>query len=364
MGASVGDTSSSVAVSSASPCASSSSAPPLGDEALDSAGQVPLWEWSKVVVMDRANVPSGAWGVYAANDAIEAAFQAGKSKAEVMVGIRTYKIIFDKFLQADFNHGHGEPKVRYVRRRLVSPAERIAALRAASKSWRGPSEDRCIICQESYDDTPEVPLRRLRGCDHCFHGACVQRVLDKGRPCPLCRAPTSASAGEGQEKDDDCSNEENMTHKRSNEKAWEGDRDVASAEPAAGAATRPGQELLLRAQQGALDSVDALLRSRADVDFRSVRNATPLMSAAMCGHAEVVRLLLAHGAGVNLVSDAGHTAVFLAAFHGRLQTSELLLQAGADTSIRNNDGVTAATAAAMRGHHEVHALLVRGLVSP
>ncbi|KAK1626847.1 hypothetical protein QYE76_001162 [Lolium multiflorum] len=50
----------------------------------------------------------------------------------------------------------------------------------------------CAVCLVEYSDGAE--LRRLPGCAHAFHRACVDQWLRRRPSCPRCRMPPTASA--------------------------------------------------------------------------------------------------------------------------------------------------------------------------
>ncbi|XP_058105636.1 brassinosteroid-responsive RING protein 1-like [Magnolia sinica] len=47
--------------------------------------------------------------------------------------------------------------------------------------------DECVICLCEFEEDDEI--RRLRNCEHVFHGRCLDRWMDCGKQtCPLCRS--------------------------------------------------------------------------------------------------------------------------------------------------------------------------------
>jgi len=124
-------------------------------------------------------------------------------------------------------------------------------------------------------------------------------------------------------------------------------RDVCSRTP-----------LMVAAQYGHVDTVQALLRRGARVDLHEKGYYTALMLAAGNGHTEVVRLLAQAGADVNEVElTRGWTALIWAAKRGHRETVRLLLALRADPSIRDRRGRSARDWAGAQGYTEIAALL-------
>ncbi|XP_066334305.1 E3 ubiquitin-protein ligase Os04g0590900-like [Miscanthus floridulus] len=55
----------------------------------------------------------------------------------------------------------------------------------------------CSVCQSEMADGEKV--RVLTACTHSFHTTCVEQWLREHATCPLCRAPTSATAAKGRQ---------------------------------------------------------------------------------------------------------------------------------------------------------------------
>ena len=72
------------------------------------------------------------------------------------------------------------------------------------------------------------------------------------------------------------------------------------------------QRLILAATRGDEDSVDQLLRQKADPNFQSRSGMSPLMGAAKNAHLNIVKKLLAYGAIVSLTNDKGKIAYDIA----------------------------------------------------
>lgn len=159
----------------------------------DLAGFMALWEWCQLAGNAGEDAPDEMWGIYAEDQdkTIEQAFRDGKPSIAVSVGIRSYEVVFDG-ASGGKQIDHALKKKRWVRRRLVSPRERDAAFKEASAAAEAETADleecECAICCTGFRETPSMPVVRLPGCGHVFHGACVQHLADKKGLCPFCRA--------------------------------------------------------------------------------------------------------------------------------------------------------------------------------
>jgi len=162
---------------------------------LDEDGLVGLWEWCRAAQVHEGISPD-MWSVYSPehNDKVETAFRAGETKVLIEVGIRKYEVMFEGSSfggrQVDTQH----KKRRYVRRRAMTSSQREAVLQSAELALSNAvAEDpsladaECVICADSFADTPALPVVQLP-CGHRFHGACVQGLADKRKTCPCCRA--------------------------------------------------------------------------------------------------------------------------------------------------------------------------------
>ena len=130
------------------------------------------------------------------------------------------------------------------------------------------------------------------------------------------------------------------------------------------AATSDGvTPLLIAAQEGRLDIVQALLAAPGiDPNLaRTSDGATPLLSAAYNGHFDVIQALLAAGALPNLARTSdGVTPLYVAADNGHFDVIQALLAApGIDPNLaRTSDGVTPLYVAAVMGHFKIAVLLI------
>src|SRR5690606_20846413 len=92
--------------------------------------------------------------------------------------------------------------------------------------------------------------------------------------------------------------------------------------------------LLLAAEQGHSEAVEALVRGGANVLATDTAGNTALMLAAGAGRADALRMLLAAGADPNAREEVrGLTALMFAAAKDRVDAIEVLVSAGADLSV-------------------------------
>ncbi|OEL25500.1 hypothetical protein BAE44_0013487 [Dichanthelium oligosanthes] len=69
-----------------------------------------------------------------------------------------------------------------------SPAVRFDSLSSPAGRGEAPLPAGCCVCLGDFHGAAEV--RRVRGCRHVFHRACLDRWAAHGqRTCPLCRTP-------------------------------------------------------------------------------------------------------------------------------------------------------------------------------
>jgi ankyrin repeat protein len=116
--------------------------------------------------------------------------------------------------------------------------------------------------------------------------------------------------------------------------------------------------LVERAGAGDLDAVRQILGKGADVNVRTVKGETALMTAALNGDFRMVSLLIRKGANPNLKDVHGDTALTLAATKGHANIVRSLLMRGADVNARNVRGTTPLMWAAAFGHERVVKLLI------
>lgn len=100
--------------------------------------------------------------------------------------------------------------------------------------------------------------------------------------------------------------------------------------------------LLYAAQEGEVDEVLALLKSRVNVNCLSKIDNTPLSMACAGGHLEVVKILLDYRANVNIANCSGVTPLYRASSQGYKEIiRELLKVKNINVNISDNEGITA-----------------------
>jgi ankyrin repeat protein len=96
--------------------------------------------------------------------------------------------------------------------------------------------------------------------------------------------------------------------------------------------------LMMAALKGHMDLVRKLIARDADVNKPGW---APLHYAATNGHLAIMELLLEHHAFIDAQSPNKTTPLMMAAMYGSPQAVKLLLDAGADTQMRNDLGMSA-----------------------
>ena len=107
-----------------------------------------------------------------------------------------------------------------------------------------------------------------------------------------------------------------------------------------------------------LESADLLIKAGAKVNAVNDLGATPLWAASQNGSVAMVRRLLAAGANPNAKLESGETMVMTAARAGKADVVELLLAKGADANVRGVRGQTALMWAAAQQHPDVIKVLL------
>jgi ankyrin repeat protein len=150
--------------------------------------------------------------------------------------------------------------------------------------------------------------------------------------------------------------------------------------------------LFIALQDGALKAADVLIAwPKTNVEWRSAKDESPLMIAALKGHKELVRKLIARDADVNkpgwaplhYAATAGHldiiqllldehafidaespnktTPLMMAAHYGTPQAVKLLLEAGAEPTQRNELGLSAVDFAQRANRRDVADLIAAAI---
>ena len=119
--------------------------------------------------------------------------------------------------------------------------------------------------------------------------------------------------------------------------------------------------LLIAAEQGLREEVEALVKGGCDVDKADDDGTTPLLKAAEEGHGKVVEALIKGGCDVDNATNEGVTQLLMAALEGHAEVVEALVKGGCDVDKDKNKGCTPLYIAAEVGHGEVvEALLMAG----
>ncbi|MBU3693290.1 MAG: ankyrin repeat domain-containing protein [Rhodocyclaceae bacterium] len=121
--------------------------------------------------------------------------------------------------------------------------------------------------------------------------------------------------------------------------------------------------LMLAVREKDAPMTDLLLRARAKVNARNLRNETPLMAAAWSRCEPCVALLLEREAVVDNPL-APWTPLHYAAHQGDARIVELLLKAGANPDARSANGTTPLMMGAMSGVPEVARALLKAGADP
>ncbi len=152
--------------------------------------------------------------------------------------------------------------------------------------------------------------------------------------------------------------------------------------------------LVLAAREGALNSLEALVAAKADVNQQTGDGSTAMLVAIQNGHYDVATFLLNHGADPNLSNEKGWNPLYLAVKHRNIETGtipvpnanqaldfiQLLLDKGANPNLRlkanteirngqratwlNEAGATPFLRAALCGDIEVMKLLLKHGADP
>jgi hypothetical protein len=100
-------------------------------------------------------------------------------------------------------------------------------------------------------------------------------------------------------------------------------------------------------QRGAVDELERLLASGADIDARNAHGQTALMLAAGDGCGQVVDWLVEQGAALNHTAKYGLSALMLAVIRGHIDVARRLTDARADIGLRGTGAPGFATKTAL-----------------
>lgn len=112
--------------------------------------------------------------------------------------------------------------------------------------------------------------------------------------------------------------------------------------------------LMLAALKGHVDLVNHLIAKDADVNKTGW---TPLHYAASGAKAPILLILLEHSAYIDAESPNGSTPLMMAAMYGNAESVKVLLEAGADPTLKNQQGLTAADFALRVSRNDSAALI-------
>ena len=120
-----------------------------------------------------------------------------------------------------------------------------------------------------------------------------------------------------------------------------------------------GWALRAAAAAGLMAPLEALLArsEEVEVDAAAKDGSTALMLAAQGGHAEAIEALVTKGAEVNAANERGTTPLMMAAAGGHLKAIEALVTKGAEVNAAAKYGRTALSIARANRHEEAVATL-------
>jgi ankyrin repeat protein len=120
--------------------------------------------------------------------------------------------------------------------------------------------------------------------------------------------------------------------------------------------------LFVAMQDGTLHAAEALIQwPKTNVEWRSPKDESPLMLAALRGHKDIVRKLIARDADVN---KTGWTPLHYAATSGELEIMQILLDAHAYIDAESPNKTTPLMMAAQYGTPEAVKLLLDAGADP
>ena len=123
--------------------------------------------------------------------------------------------------------------------------------------------------------------------------------------------------------------------------------DTKSAKPEPPTAKAPDMPIQIAAQSGHIEIVEQHIAAGADINAKSKREGTALISATLNGHKEIIELLIANKADLNIGLDNGKwTALHFASTpmstkgFSDLGILEVLCKSGADVNAIDEEGQT------------------------
>jgi hypothetical protein len=122
--------------------------------------------------------------------------------------------------------------------------------------------------------------------------------------------------------------------------------------------------LMKSARYGHLESLNALVVARCDIDQRDMNGATAIYSAARAGNADCVKALLSAQANLHTCNADGCSPLHAAAGNGHAQCLKLLLEAKGSVTTSSNFGESPILIATRRGWRECVALLLEAKSDP
>lgn len=115
--------------------------------------------------------------------------------------------------------------------------------------------------------------------------------------------------------------------------------------------------LIVYAERGEADIVDALCRKGENVYDSDKNGATALHYSAQKNHVECIRVLVRHGHSIDFTDNDGWTALHYAAAHDCFDAVKCLIELGADVEKMTTYGNTVEQLACEDGNQNIVALL-------
>jgi ankyrin repeat protein len=122
--------------------------------------------------------------------------------------------------------------------------------------------------------------------------------------------------------------------------------------------------LIVAANYGYADLMEALLNKGAFVDIQNEDGETPLYIAASEGHLDAVKLLIKRGASLDLAEKKGATPLMIATYRAPLAIVQALLDAKPELELQDKGGSYPLMIAVLRGDIEVIHILLDAGASP